>query len=94
MIGAVHFGIVVIACVVIAVAAWRGSRWVPKIALVLVAWVGIPSLAMVAGAMQIMHGLVSPAVPLAFTLSCLAAVCQLMALIIALRHLEIRSAAV
>ena len=94
VIEALHFGVVVVACLALAVGAWRRAGWVPKAAVVLTAWVGIPTLAMVAGAVHIMRGLVSPALPLAFGLTVCAAVCQLTALIIALRHLEVRSAAV
>src|SRR5689334_9240154 len=89
-----HFATVVVAGLAIASGAWRRGRWVPKAAVLLAAWAGIPTFQGVAAVVGVIRRNPDPAVGVSFGMVLWATVCQLVALLIALRTLEIRDAAV
>ncbi|HYK09200.1 MAG TPA: hypothetical protein VEV39_00185 [Gemmatimonadales bacterium] len=89
-----HFATVFVAGIVIGVGAWVRARWVPKAALILAAWVGIPTFASAAGVVRVITEAASPAVGLSFGMVLLGACCQLAVLVIVVRALEIPDAAV
>ena len=87
-----HFVVVCLAGIAIGVGAWQRARWVPKAAVFLAAWVGIPTFASVAGIIRVVTQHASPAVGLSFGMVLLGAICQLLALILAMQGLEERKA--
>src|SRR5690348_16812256 len=80
-----QFVIVVAGALVIGWGAWRGVRWTPKLAIALAAFAGIPNFTILAALVQLTLRAAGPAVTLSFGLVLLAAICQLAALLIALR---------
>jgi hypothetical protein len=89
-----HFVIVVAGALAIAWGAWRSARWTPKLAIGLAALVGIPNFTTLAAVVQLVVRAAGPAVTVSFGLVILAAVSQLVALVIALRRLRFDGAAV
>lgn len=83
-----YFATAVIAAVVIAAGAWRRARWVPKSAILLAAWCGIPTFATLAGFIRGWHQ--GSAVILSFTIVVATTFCQLIALLVALACLRLR----
>ena len=83
-----HFIIVVAGALGIAWGAWRSTRWTPKLAIVFAALVGIPNFTTVAAVLRLIDRAAGPAVTASFGLVVLAALSQLVALVIALRRLR------
>jgi hypothetical protein len=90
----IQFAVALAGGIVLAAAAWRRERWVPKAALILAAWVGIPNLVSVSAFSRIIAGSTPNAVGVPVGLLALVAVCQLAAFVIAICLLEFRDAAV
>ncbi len=89
-----HFVVVVVAAICIAWGAWRLARRTAKAAIVLAALVGIPNFTTLASIVQLVTRAAGPAVALSFGLVIVAALCQLAALVLALRRLTFSEAAV
>lgn len=83
-----YFGTAVLTAVFLAAGAWRRARWVPKVAVLLAAWCGIPTFATLAGVIRGWHQ--GPAVVLSFTVVVATTCCQLIALLVALSCLRLR----
>jgi hypothetical protein len=83
-----YFVAVVIVATIVSAGAWRRRPWVPKLAVLLAAWCGIPTLATLAGIIRGWNQ--GPAVVLSFSIVVATGLCQLIALLVALQHLQAR----